>query len=100
MASVADWKTIMASGELVICTEEEARRMKIYPTRYAHRLGHPRVVALVLFQHSNGLFPITKNAMDDATARLKAGELDSVDVVLMRQVDDGEPQFIDARSIN
>jgi hypothetical protein len=93
-----DWKEIVANGDLVICSELEARRLNIYPNRYAHPRGRPRVGALVIFEESNGMFRHMLDADDFIEAKLRAGDFESAVLLSMRQHPNGRVELIAVHS--
>jgi hypothetical protein len=82
-----DWKTIIKNGGLVMCSEAEAKALKILPNRLGFAKDNPRLGALIAFQHDNGLWPVSVNGMNLAKAKLEAGEFDSMDVLQLRSED-------------
>ena len=90
----ADWKAIFENGDLLMCTEEEAKRLKIYPNYLAHQRGQPQVGALVCFQESNGLFRLMQAGMEYMRAKSDEGHFTSAHVVLMKKGENGNFEFI------
>jgi hypothetical protein len=93
-----DWETIINDGELIICSEQEAKAKGVYPNRLGWLKENPRIGVAIVFQSETD-FAFGKASLDYITKAKAEGRLDEAFMLLLRRGVNGHLEFVNAATL-
>ena len=94
-----EWKKILESDDLRLCSIEEAQAKKVYPNRLAWLATQPKIGAVAVFQSQGADFALGSAGLDYIVDAVREQRIEKGFVLLLRKDIVGKLTFVNAAAV-
>jgi hypothetical protein len=93
-----DWKIIINNGGIIICSAQQAKAKGVYPNRLGWLKENPKIGEAIVYQSETD-FALGQASLEYLVKAKAGGRLDEAFVLLLCRGMNGQPEFVNAATI-